>query len=188
MRNGCRLCMQIGHKIKSLRLKKGLTQEELGERTDLTKGHISQLERDLNSPSIETLFTLLEVLGTTPKEFFDEPKKNLKVVYTPEDQTIYTDDDLNYSMRWLIPRSNENEMDPVHITFELQGEFKRFEPSLSETFIYVLSGKVNIELGDRKYIATKGDAVYYEAAQPHRLSNAHNGKSTLLLVATESYL
>lgn len=188
MRNGSRLCMQIGHKIKSLRLKKGLTQEELGERTDLTKGHISQLERDLNSPSIETLFTLLEVLGTTPKEFFDEPKKKLKVVYTPEDQTVYTDDDLSYRMRWLIPRSNENDMDPVHITFDDKGEFKQFEPSLAETFIYVLSGKINIELGDKKYIASKGDAVYYEASEPHRLSNAHSSKSTLLLVATESYL
>lgn len=188
MRNGSRLCMQIGNKIKSLRLKKGLTQEELGERTDLTKGHISQLERDLNSPSIETLFTLLEVLGTTPKEFFDEPKKNLKVVFTKKDQTIHTDDNLNYSMRWLIPRSNENNMDPVHLTFEEQGEFKSFEPSLSETFIYVLSGKINIELGDKKYSAIKGDAVYYEASEHHKLSNAHSSKSTFLLVATESYL
>ena len=64
--------MQIGKKIKRLRLKNGLTQEELGERTDLSKGYISQLERDLNSPSIETLFSLLEVLGSTPKEFFDD--------------------------------------------------------------------------------------------------------------------
>ncbi|CAM5692032.1 HTH-type transcriptional regulator PuuR OS=Lysinibacillus sphaericus OX=1421 GN=puuR_1 PE=4 SV=1 [Lysinibacillus sphaericus] len=51
--------MQIGGKIKALRLKKGLTQEELGERTDLSKGYISQLERDLNSPSIETDFFII---------------------------------------------------------------------------------------------------------------------------------
>ena len=87
--------MQIGPKIKSLRLKKGLTQEELGERTDLTKGHISQLERDLNSPSIETLFALLEVLGTTPKDFFDDSKKVAKVVYTNDDQTIFRMMNLN---------------------------------------------------------------------------------------------
>src|SRR3954447_7513861 len=97
--------MEIGKKIKSLRLKKGLTQEELGERTDLTKGHISQLERDLNSPSIETLFSILEVLGTTPKEFFDDPKKKMKVVYSPDNQTLYTDDEMKYSIRWLVPRS-----------------------------------------------------------------------------------
>jgi transcriptional regulator with XRE-family HTH domain len=180
--------LQIGSKIKSLRLKKGLTQEELGERTDLTKGHISQLERDLNSPSIETLFALLEVLGTTPKEFFDDTKKNEKVVYTSDDQTIYTDDEMKYSIRWLVPRSNENEMEPVHITFSEKGEFKKFEPSLAETFIYVLKGKVIIELGTTKFTAKAGNAVYYDASESHRLFNAYNGTSELLLVATESYL
>ncbi|CAM3092477.1 XRE family transcriptional regulator [Filibacter tadaridae] len=180
--------MEIGSKIKSLRLKKGLTQEELGERTDLTKGHISQLERDLSSPSIETLFALLEVLGTTPKDFFDDSKKNLNVVYSDEDQTIFQDDDSKYSIRWLVPRSNENDMEPVYITFREKGEFKRFEPSLAETFIYVLKGKVKIEIGDRYYLASIGNAVYYDASEHHRLLNAFEGTTELLLVATESYL
>ena len=94
------------------------------KRTDLTKGHISQLERNLNSPSIETLFALLEVLGTTPKEFFDEPKKNVKIVYSTDEQTIHTDDEMKYSIRWLVPRSNENEMEPVHITFNNKANLK----------------------------------------------------------------
>lgn len=180
--------MEIGKKIKSLRLKKGLTQEELGERTDLTKGHISQLERDLNSPSIETLFSILEVLGTTPKEFFDDPKKKMKVVYTSDNQTIYTDDEMKYSIRWLVPRSNENEMEPVYITFREEGEFKKFEPSLAETFLYVLKGKVVIEIGDTIHTASKGDAVYYDSSEHHRLANAAKGSSEVLLVVTESYL
>lgn len=182
------LSMQIGSKIKRLRLKKGLTQEELGERTDLTKGYISQLEREVTSPSIETLFSLLEVLGTTPKEFFEDPKKNLKVVYSPHDQTTYVNDELRYKIRWLVPRSNENEMEPVHITFSSNGEFKQFEPSSAETFIYVLTGKVEIELGKRTYTANRGDSVYYDASDHHRIFNAHDGPSELLLVATESYL
>ncbi|HAZ39305.1 MAG TPA: hypothetical protein DCY39_05410, partial [Exiguobacterium sp.] len=62
MRGGRRLD-SIGQKIKNLRLQQGLTQAELGERTDLSKGYISQLEREISSPSIETLFHLLEVLG-----------------------------------------------------------------------------------------------------------------------------
>ena len=180
--------MHIGSKIKSLRLKKGLTQEELGERTDVTKGYISQLERELTSPSIETLFSLLEVLGTTPKEFFDEPKKNMKVVYSPSDQTTYVNDELKYSIRWLVPRSNENEMEPIHISFDKNGEFKQFEPSLAETFIYILSGEIEIEIGNRTFTAVKGDSVYYEASDHHRILNANDGPSELLLVATESYL
>ena len=43
---------------------KGLTQEELADRTELSKGFISQLERDLTSPSIATLMDILQALGT----------------------------------------------------------------------------------------------------------------------------
>ncbi|EUJ35574.1 hypothetical protein PWEIH_15243 [Listeria weihenstephanensis FSL R9-0317] len=81
--------MDIGKRIKNLRLSKNLTQEELGERTDLSKGYISQLERDLSSPSIETLFDILEVLGCTPKEFFDEEEQEQKVVYGADEHTFF---------------------------------------------------------------------------------------------------
>ncbi|WP_404427639.1 XRE family transcriptional regulator [Ureibacillus chungkukjangi] len=180
--------MQIGAKIKALRLKKGLTQEELGERTDLTKGYISQLERDLNSPSIETLFSLLEVLGTTPKDFFDDSLQEQKVIYNVDDQSSFFDEDKKYKIQWLIPTSNEKEMEPVLITLQKDGEYKQFEPSLAETFIYVLKGRVRVVLGNNEYIACEGNAVYYEAATNHQIFNAHNGKTQILLVATESYL
>ena len=47
--------MEIGEKIKELRIERGLTQEELADRAELSKGFISQVERDLTSPSIATL-------------------------------------------------------------------------------------------------------------------------------------
>ena len=56
--------MEIGSKIKNLRLKKGLTQEELGDRCELSKGFISLLESDKTSPSMATLEDILNVLGT----------------------------------------------------------------------------------------------------------------------------
>lgn len=61
--------MEIGDKIRSLRLKLGLTQEELAERSDLTKGFISQLERDLTSPSVDSLNYVLNALGTDMATF-----------------------------------------------------------------------------------------------------------------------
>ena len=57
--------MEIGKKIRELRMMKGLTQEELADRSELSKGFISQLERDLTSPSITTLIDILQCLGTT---------------------------------------------------------------------------------------------------------------------------
>ena len=67
--------MDIGNKIKELRILYGLTQQELADRLELSKGFISQLERNLTSPSVGTLFDIIQCLGTTPAEFFadDEP-------------------------------------------------------------------------------------------------------------------
>ena len=180
--------MMIGKKIKNLRLKKGLTQEELGERTDLSKGYISQLERDLSSPSIETFFTIIEVLGCSPKEFFNEEELEQKVVYGEEDQTGFEDEERGYHIQWLVPESNEKEMEPIILTFEEKGEFKLFEPSLSETFAYVLDGKIKVKLGKSEYEAKVGESIYFHASEQHQITNAYAGKSRLLLVATESYL
>ena len=63
---------QIGKKIRDLRNQKGLTQQELADRTELTKGYISQLEHGLAAPSVITLLDLIECLGSTPAEFFAE--------------------------------------------------------------------------------------------------------------------
>ena len=72
--------MEIGSKLKELRVLKGLTQEELADRAELSKGFISQLERDLTSPSIATLMDILQCLGTTIGEFFNE---------TPDEQVVF---------------------------------------------------------------------------------------------------
>ncbi|WP_110112007.1 XRE family transcriptional regulator [Bacillus sp. CGMCC 1.16541] len=180
--------MEIGKKLKKLRIQKGLTQEELGERTDLSKGYISQLERDLSSPSIETFFHVLEVLGCTPREFFNDEEKEQKVVYTEEDQTAYIDEEKGYDVRWLVPESNEKEMEPVWLCLKKGGQFKRFEPSLSETFAYVLKGKVIIQIGRRTYYAKAGESIYFHASDEHQIINDYDGASELVLVATESYL
>lgn len=67
--------MQIGNKLRNLRRQKNLTQEELAERTDLSKGYISQIESQHASPSMETFLNILEVLGTSPSDFFKEKSK-----------------------------------------------------------------------------------------------------------------
>ena len=77
--------MTIGQNIKRLRRNADMTQEELADRAELSKGFISQLERDLTSPSITTLIDLLQVLGTTPKDFFDDESEN-QIVFHKQDR------------------------------------------------------------------------------------------------------
>ncbi|EMF0259090.1 helix-turn-helix domain-containing protein [Enterococcus hirae] len=180
--------MEIGEKLRNLRIQKNLTQEELGERTDLSKGYISQLERDLSSPSMETFFSILEVLGVSPEEFFHQETVNLQVVYSKEDHTVYLDEENGYQLEWLVSDSNEKEMEPVLLTFNEAGEYKLFEPSLSETFIFVLEGELELSLGEERYIAKAGQSIYYQATKHHQLKNHQSKRTRVLIVATESYL
>lgn len=83
--------MEIGQKIKQLRILKGLTQEELADRAELSKGFISQVERDLTSPSIATLVDILQCLGTTVNEFFNDSPEE-QIVFGKEDYFEKTDE------------------------------------------------------------------------------------------------
>lgn len=98
--------MNIGEKIKRLRVKNSLTQEELADRCELTKGFISQVERDLTSPSIATLVDILEGLGTNLKDFFNETV-NEKIVFTKEDAFEMENDELKYNLKWVIPNAQK---------------------------------------------------------------------------------
>jgi quercetin dioxygenase-like cupin family protein len=137
---------------------------------------------------METFFDILEVLGCTPREFFDDVELEQKVVYGEEDRTEFIDEERGYRVQWLVPESNENEMEPILLTLEKGGSFKEFEPSLSDTFAYILKGRVKISLGGRVYHAKAGDTIYYQASEEHRISNDSDEQAELLLVVTDSYL
>ena len=64
--------MDIGKKIRELRTANDLTLEELASRSELTKGFLSQVERNLTSPSISTLEDIMEALGTDLSQFFQQ--------------------------------------------------------------------------------------------------------------------
>lgn len=77
--------MDIGEKLRRLRIQRNLTQEEMADRCELSKGFISQVERNLASPSIATLTDMLECLGSDLKTFFSEAEQEEKIVFEPAD-------------------------------------------------------------------------------------------------------
>ena len=144
--------MEIGEKIKNLRTILGLTQEELAERAELTKGFISQLERGLTSPSVSSLEDVLEALGTNISDFFKE-EKNERVVFSKKDafETIFENG--KSKLEWIVPNAQKNKMEPIIITLDSEKSFSRtYEPFEGEEFGYVLKGKIELKLGSEIYI------------------------------------
>ena len=176
--------MDIGKKIRLLRIQRGLTQEELADRGGLSKGFISQLERNLSSPSIATLMDLLECLGSSLQEFFNErpPEKS---VFAPQDMFVKEDnEELHGTITWLVPDAQKNAMEPILLEMEADGKSYPLPPHEGEEFGYVLTGSIFLVTGGRKTRVRTGYSFCIHPREEHYLMNAGKSKARVLWVST----
>ena len=175
--------MNIGGKIKELRVAKNLTQEELADRTELSKGFISQLERDLTSPSIATLMDILQALGTDLKDFFNE-EQDEQIVFRDADYFEKTDEGLGNKTEWIIPNAQKNIMEPIRLTLNPGGSTYPDNPHEGEEFGYVLSGSITIHIGSRVIRAKRGESFYYTPRSTHYITAGEKTGASLIWVSS----
>ena len=173
--------MLLGEKIKRLRHACNLTQGELADRCELTKGYISQIENDLTSPSIATLVDILAALGSSLKDFFAEDEEE-KTVYTEEDFIEKNEGEV--VTNWLIPNAQKNMMEPIRINLAPGAKTQQDVPHEGEEFGYVLSGEIILCLGKRKFVCKKGNSFYYKADKPHYILNNKKNEAVFIWVST----
>ena len=168
-----------------MRIEKGLTQEELANRCELSKGFISQVENDLTSPSIATLIDILEILGTNLKEFFSDDKDE-KITYKYEDMFETENHDLKYKLMWLVPNAQKNEMEPIILELNAHASSKVIEPHDGEEIGYVLNGKiyVHVDGSNKGILVKKGETFYLHGTRAHHLENKSEKKAVVLWIST----
>lgn len=170
----------IGSKIRDLRLKNGLTQEELADRAELSKGFISQLENDLTSPSIATLIDILQLLGSSLKEFFSDSDDS-QITFTHEDYFRKETDGV--AVTWIVPTAQKNALEPIILELDVGATTDADYPHEGEEFGFVLEGKVEVVVGDRKSVASCGDSFYFSSDRQHYIRNVSDKKSKILWVS-----
>ena len=104
--------MDIGKKLRELRKQNDLTLEDLASRSELTKGFLSQVERNLTALSIATLADILEALGSNLSEFFHEEE---------EKQIVFGADDF-FSLKEWNYLHNEDPKESEKISYSWQYE------------------------------------------------------------------
>jgi len=174
--------MEIGNKIKRLRLQRGLTQEELAARTELSKGFISQLERDITSPSIATLMDILEALGTDVADFFCETADET-IVYGREDMFVKEQDD-GVRIHWLVTSAQKNALEPILVTLPAGTETAADDPHEGEEFGYVIAGSITLTIGDKKHRAHTDARYYFRPTSVHNIKNNGKREAVILWVST----
>lgn len=173
--------MLLGTKIRDLRLQRNLTQEELADRCELTKGYISQLENDLTSPSIAALGDILSALGSCFSEFFKD-EKDEKVVFSEVDYIEKSADGTVKS--WLVPNAQKNRMEPIFVRLSPFSSAGEDIPHTGEEFGYVIKGSILLTLGTKKYDCHAGESFYFTADKAHGISNETDQTAEFLWISS----
>ncbi len=182
--------MNIGMEIKKLRTDKGITLKELSERSELSVGFLSQLERGLTTIAVDSLEKLATILGVHLTYFFDYPHKRKDIVLRSYEQEIMEAVEggfIKYSLstnlenKQLVPRLIEilpQKQDEEILSYTHEGE----------EFIYVLEGILTVYINGNRHEVYPGDCVHMDSTISHNWANYTNKKVKLIAVNTPNYL
>ncbi|RWP57653.1 MAG: cupin domain-containing protein [Mesorhizobium sp.] len=176
---------KIGEKLRELRRRRDLSVRELAARSGISHSTISLIERDRMSPSVDTLGAVLDALGTTLTGFFSDLQSRLP--YSP----FYASSDLVEIGK--VDAISYRVIGFDHPNRQMLVLHERYAPGAGsgEEFVHpaqeagmVLSGLVEVTVGDQKRVLKPGDAYYFDSRLPHRFRNVANGSSEILSAIT----
>ena len=162
----------IGEKIKALRTSQNMTLKQLSEKTNLSTGFLSQMERGMSSIAIDTLENIAGVLGVSLTSFFDEePVKDISdpVVHSFALPAVQVGSQIIQH----ILSHDVSSFDFLPRIFTLLPLANTAEENLEmythngEEFIYILEGIATIQVGSSQYTLYPGDSIQIHSNESH---------------------
>ena len=173
-------------KLKLLRVQANLTLEELAQAAAMTRGYVSKIERGLSRPSIGGALKLAKALRVPVEELFGEPSERDPVKITRA-ADARKNADLRGSPRVVAGTSPGHRM----LAFLLRpGQVEAGQSPMShhdgEEILYVLKGRISLQLADRKEILGAGDCAHFSSTVPHKITAiGDNTAEVLIVIATD---
>ena len=174
--------MKIGERIKNLRQLSNLTQEELAERANLTKGFISQIERDLTSISLDSLIQILGALDENISDFFQETTLE-KIIYREKDR-VGIEKEKIHRFELLVPGSTNRRVEPILLTLRKGESTPKEKPHEGEEFGFVLRGRFTLRFGRETLKLRRGECFYLSAEKEHWLHNSSSKEAVILWISS----
>jgi transcriptional regulator with XRE-family HTH domain len=178
----------IGAKLRRLRLRKSMGLLELSKHTGLSPALLSKLERDLMHPTLPTLLRIAMVFSVDLDHFFtSEPSPVLSIVRKRDRLRFPNAEEpakATYYFESLDFPASKRVLNSYLADFELidEKDVETHEHSGIE-FLYVLSGKLAMHIGDGQWELSEGDAIYFDSTVPHSYRRL-GAKRTRALVVT----
>lgn len=184
--------VELAQRIRSFRLDRRLTLEEVASRTGLTRSWLSKVENFRVTPSLPALGKIATALGVTVAELvagLDE-KPALVVVRREERQVVERDRNRNNTTIYesLAHKRPNRAMDPFLLTVPPGVARDEALPHEGEEFLMVQQGAIEFEYDGRRHALRSGDCLYFDSNVPHRILNPHKRPASVLCVFMKPFV
>jgi transcriptional regulator with XRE-family HTH domain len=167
--------LNLGQKIKTLRQRKGLSVQQMAEKSSLSVPLLSQVESEVVAPPVATLLKISRALNVNIGYFFQEEESGKRAVVVRKNERkqvfrrIHEDPSkVGYYYESLAYPKADKHMEPFQVQFEVKKkEDLIFFNHKGEEFVFVLEGQLECSYEDEIFLLDPGDSLYFDSSFPH---------------------
>ncbi len=178
--------ISVGERVKEVREKKGLSLQDVSQRTDIDIERLRQIEADDVAPPLGTVIKLAKALEMRMGYFISGEGQKAYTIVRGGDRKVVSRYDATrakyygYQYEALAPNKRDRHMDPFMVSLKPSQTEEERSTHAGQEFIYVVEGDMEVRLEQEVHILRPGDSIYYDSTVPH-LVKAYGDKPTRIL-------
>ena len=172
--------LQLGTRIRALRQARRLTLRDVADRAGVTESFLSQVERDVTSPSIATVHRIARALGLSIAQLFAEDADTGRVVRREARRRVAYPG--LRSVDEFLTSNMAGRLQVIMSTIEPGGGTgeEPYTHDSDEEVVVVLAGVLDLWVADEHYVLREGDAITFPSRLPHW--NANHGEDPVQVI------
>lgn len=168
----------IGGKIKKVRMEKNVPLERVANETGFSTAYLKEVEAGKAIPPVGAILQIARALEIDSASLLKEPESKLE-----KRIKAHTRRTENYAYTTLTPGAENKHLKAFRVVIEAHQEHHGVDYSHEgEEFDYVLSGKVEVTVGDHVNTLGAGDCLHFNSGIPHKLRSISDERAELLVV------
>ncbi len=168
----------VGRKIKKVRLEKKMTLDEVANETGCSVDYLKKMEAGREMPPVGTLLGISRALGIDSGVLLREQEETLEAR-----TEAYTKRTENYAYSILTPGAEKKHLKAFRVSIDARKDHKGVGyQHEGEEFVYVLTGRVEVSVGDHVNLLGPTESVHFNSGVQHHMRNVSDEDAELLVV------
>jgi transcriptional regulator with XRE-family HTH domain len=182
------IVVKVGERVRTVRESRGLSLEDISQRTGLDVRTLGQIEDGELAPPLGAVIKLAKALEMKMGYFISGEEDRSYTIVRGKDRKVVSrynskkGKHYGYEYESLAPQKKDRHMEPFLVTLEPADTDEERSTHDGQEFIFVLHGKMEVRLGEERHLLEPGDSIYYDSTVPHLVKCHGRDKTKILAV------